>query len=637
MRWTITGNGIEWTVNSGDCAHIDDIEMAGLGASFLVWYGIDQDGRLSLKRHPVWPTLRTRPNNTHASWQMDIPAETLPVLKLNGKEAPELPLRFGLDGVLTVISAAEDAEVERVLFPTAGTPGQLCRDCMEIITVTNRGQSPLLAALPGESVSLIGYERGTKGVYQAAICRWGEETLLQPGESTSFVLTYTAWIPGREAAASPVNGSEAHARLLQRRRRADQLMNDFSVLETGIPHLDRMFAFAKLRAGESIFDVACGLLHSPGGMSYYAASWCNDQVEYSGPWFGFHGDAISTEAALNAYLQYIPFMSEQNLSIPSSIIAEGTDFWEKDRGDEAMYIYGASQFALYSGSESIARRLYPAIKWCINYCMSRKNSSGVICSDTDELEGRFPTGEANLSTSSLCYGGLRYAACLAGSLGFAEDEQEFTALADALEEAIEAYFGAEIHGYATYRYYDGCEILRSWICLPLVMGLNARAQGTLDALTSDRLWTADGLLTAEGDKTFWDRSTLYGFRGAFLGGAGDRIFAYFDQYSRNRLLGERVPYPIEAWPEGSKRHLSAESALYCRIIPEGILGIRPQSLHSFRMIPRLPAGLPYLKLSRIHAFGAVFSIEVDTDGCRVISDGRCIARGNINEEMLIQF
>ena len=37
--------------------------------------------------------------------------------------------------------------------------------------------------------------------------------------------------------------------------------------------------------------------------------------------------------------------------------------------------------------------------------------------------------------------------------------------------------------------------------------------------------------------------------------------------------GEHVPYPVEAWPEGNQRHLSAESALYCRIFTEGLFGL----------------------------------------------------------------
>ena len=77
-----------------------------------------------------------------------------------------------------------------------------------------------------------------------------------------------------------------------------------------------------------------------------------------------------------------------------------------------------------------------------------------------------------------------------------------------LKKAIENYFGGNVSGYDTYRYYDGNDVLRSWICLPLCFGINDRAEGTLVALFSKEMMTRDGILTQQGSTTFWDRSTL---------------------------------------------------------------------------------------------------------------------------------
>lgn len=163
-----------------------------------------------------------------------------------------------------------------------------------------------------------------------------------------------------------------------------------------------------------------------------------------------------------------------------------------------------------------------------------------------------------------------------GNLGLSSRRIELYARqARKLRKDIERYFGAEVEGFRTYRYYDGNDVLRSWICIPLTVGIYDRAEGTVDALFSPRLWTDNGLLTEAGDKTYWDRSTLYALRGVFACGETERALEYLRYYSRNRLLGEHVPYPIEAWPEGNQRHLSAESGLYCRIFTEGLFGIRP--------------------------------------------------------------
>ena len=86
------------------------------------------------------------------------------------------------------------------------------------------------------------------------------------------------------------------------------------------------------------------------------------------------------------------------------------------------------------------------------------------------------------------------------------------------------------------------------------------------------------------------------------------------QYSERRLLGDHVPYAIEAWPEGSQRHLSAESGLYCRIITEGMFGIRPTGFGSFTMTPSMPSCWDRMSLRRIKAFGHDFDIVVSRTG-----------------------
>jgi hypothetical protein len=159
-------------------------------------------------------------------------------------------------------------------------------------------------------------------------------------------------------------------------------------------------------------------------------------------------------------------------------------------------------------------------------------------------------------------------------------------------------------GFHTYRYYDGNDKLRSWICIPLTVGIFDRAQGTMDALFSPKLWTDQGLLTQEGSATFWDRSTLYGLRGVFAAGATEKGLKYLADYSNRRLLGDHVPYAVEAYPEGNQRHLSAESALYCRVVTEGIFGFRPTGLNTFAIVPQLPAAWNEMSLKNMIAFGS---------------------------------
>ena len=459
-------------------------------------------------------------------------------------------------------------------------------------------------------------------------------TSLQPGQSVSFY-AYTAGYKQGESEETP----DIERELSKRQAFIQELWGKL-VLNTPDPVINTMFAFAKIRGAESIYDTACGLLHGPGGESYYAAIWANDQAEYINPFFPFLGYDKGNQSALNAYLQFARFMNDAYEPLPSSIIAEGTDVWggAGDRGDAAMIAYGASRYALERGSKEEAEQLWPLIEWCLEYCHRKVNADGVVASDSDELEGRFPAGDANLCTSSLYYDALNSAVYLGKELK--KDSKllkRYASEAKSLRANIEKYFGAEVEGFQTYQYYKGNDVLRSWICIPLTVNIFDRKDETVRALFSPRLWTENGLLTQAGSETFWDRSTLYALRGVYACGETEKATEYLKFYSGQRLLGEHVPYAIEAWPEGNQRHLSAESGLYCRIITEGLFGIRPTGFKSFVLTPRLPAEWNQMSLNRVQAFGSVFDVEIKRTekGLFVVveTDDKICCKKNIKDGM----
>ncbi len=626
-RWNILPgeHAVVWDVKPGEL-HTDDMEMAGFGCAVVVTYGTDEHGFV-LRHHPVFPTLRLRPNNTHASYQADVPPEAVPRLLADGEPVAETLRSVRLYGVVELRTEAGPLSIRHLCFPSAAR-----RAAYEIVTVRNNGSRPVSLAPTRGGMTEVDQTMGPMGINVLEVFSDFRPAVLAPGGT----FEYSVAVTGRLANEAPDPGT-AREEYCLRLAEIERLTAPMK-LDTGNPALDLMFRFAKLRAGESVFRTKYGLIHSPGGFSYYAATWCNDQVEYAGPTFAYTGDPVLIEASLNAYRMYMPFMSDRYEPIPSSVIAEGIDYWNGagDRGDAAMYLYGASRFALTVGDRKIARELWPAICWCAEYCERKKNAAGVIASDRDELEGRFPSGDANLCTSSLCYAGLLAAAALAESLG--EDGTVFRERAAALRAAIDAFFGHAVHGIPAYRYYEGCEVMRSWICMPLCVGIFDRAKATVDALTSDYLMRPDGFLTSEGSETIWDRSTLYTLRGIFASGYTDRAWELLGRYVDNRLLGERVPYAVEAYPEGGRRHLSGESALFCKVILEGMLDLNPTGIDSCTVKPTLPAGMDHLTLENVRAFGTVFDIRAERDRWRVLgTDGRLLAEGKCGERGEIRF
>jgi hypothetical protein len=621
-RWQIDPSGsISWWVNADTrLPHNDHIEMSGEQLSVVLRYGVTADGAFTLERSFVWPMLRTLPNNTHASlmrrWGWDIIGNLMTV---NGRRATgERVERITLDGTMTVVSRFNASSnnrmsVTRTLFPSVDKP-----IWCEKYVVRNTGTERLAIEVPTSNARLqTNPTRGVDGEYEIEATLDGAQRILAAGDSIVFYAQYKAY---RKSETTP--SADVEAALLARKARVAEWRNHL-VLETPDATLNTLFDFAKIRGAESIYKTKGGYMHGPGGESYYAAIWANDQAEYINPFFPFLGYDIGNRSAYNAFRLFARYMNDAYRPIPSSIIAEGTDTWNGagDRGDAAMIAYGAARYALARGDREEAMELWKLIEWCLEYCRRHLNAAGVVTSDADELEGRFPAGEANLCTSSLYYDALRSAVYLGKDLQQpASLLNSYRQQADALHAAIERYFGSTVEGFRTYRYYDGNDLLRSWICIPLTVGIYDRKEETLRALFSPRLWTANGLLTQAGSDTFWDRSTLYALRGVFACGETERGIDYLTRYSATRLLGEHVPYPIEAWPEGSQRHLSAESGLYARVITEGLFGIRPTGLHAFTLTPRLPKAWNTMSLRNIRAFGATFDIRVTRQGNRITTE-----------------
>ncbi|MBR5244142.1 MAG: hypothetical protein IKW13_07905 [Thermoguttaceae bacterium] len=613
-RWTLEPNGgIAWTDFSATrVPHNDHLEASGERVSTVFRYGVDEKGAFRLNRSVVWPMLRTIPNNTHASLTIRFDYDMPSRLALDGKPlANEKTLRVALNGILTVVSSfdadGKPVEIERRFFPSTTGPF-VC----ERATVKNVGTETVALSVPElRDVKQTDPKRGVDGAYTtvAAIANPGEYSL-KPGESATVNFAIQAFSEGKGEKEATIDFAAEEA---ARSAFVSEVWSKL-VLETPEPVLNAAFAFAKIRASESIYRTAGGLMHGPGGESYYAAIWANDQAEYVNPFFPFLGYANGNESALNSYRHFARFMNDDFRPIPSSIIAEGIDIWNGagDRGDAAMIAYGAARYALVRGDEAEARELWPLIAWCLEYCNRKTTVDGVVASDCDELERRFPAGDANLCTSVLYYDALLSAAALARELGEPQETIDTCVEAAAsLRENIEKHFGRNVRGFETYQYYDGCEKLRSWICVPFIAGIDERAEGTIAALFSDRLWTKDGLLTEEGSKTFWDRSTLYALRGVLAVGATEEGLNRLRYYSATRLLGDHVPYPIEAWPEGSQRHLSAESGLYCRIYVEGLFGIRPTGFRAFDVTPRIPGDWDHMALRGVCGFGSEFDLTVD--------------------------
>ena len=457
-------------------------------------------------------------------------------------------------------------------------------------------------------------------------CTGIEPVSVEPDGTVSFSVT----IQGRQIAA-PDRDTDVSLEHQARANLSKWAWKGPGRLETPDPALDLAFALQKFHILECPAETWKGIITHNGSLRYSPGIWANDPVEYSSPVIPFFGDDQLNRASLNMYRFWMDYCIEKGIRpFPGSFESASLKLVQQERGDDAMVLYGLSKFLLFLGDPKAAAELWPLIEFSAQSVQGHLTGSGIIASETDEMEGRYPTGDANLSTSSLAYSGYRQAARLAHDLGKKSVEIDFDNRATALRKAIEVNFGAEMEGFNTYRYFKENTTLRGWILLPLAMGINERQEGTIAALLSDKLWPrrlegAD-ILAESTRPTEWARETYYALRVLFKAGHTDEALDMTRRVVKAQVFGEQGPYPDE-----DAIDMLCPGSLYPRVFTEGMFGIVPTGLKSFTCTPRLPREWPRMALRDLRAFGQAWDLVVERVGDKqkitVSSGGKVVFTG----------
>jgi hypothetical protein len=541
--------------------------------------------------------------------------ESQPEILINGK-----PLNIGVpstitfDGLLTLnYPVSEGVELTRIVYPSMTKAlvleeWQLRNTSGERVSVTVTPARVVKSI--GEEVSIVWSCPGVKTT-----------TIKSRGEISFFT----------SVQAKPANEPDIKVNISAdrkaRRALAEAAWRGPGRLETPEPALDVAFALQKLHILETPIETIKGVITHNGSLTYSPGIWANDPVEYSSPVFPFFGDAELNRACMNMYRIWLNYCRENGIvPFPGSFEGPGLKLVQRERGDDAMVLYGLSVFLLFQGDRAAAEELWPLIEYSAESVLRHTTTNGIIASRTDEMEGRYPTGKANLSTSSLAYGGYRFAAKLARALG-KPVAAEFDQRADALRKAIESYFGADIEGFHTYRYYDGNTTLRGWILLPIAMGITDRREGTVAALLSDKLWPhrmmGGDILAEAGRPTEWGRETYYALRVLFKAGRTEEALDTTRRVVRAQIFGWRGPYPDE-----DAIDMLCPGSLYPRVFIEGMFGIVPTSFDSFECTPWLPKDWQKMALRDMRAFGRSWDLVVERVGDQqkvtVVSGGKVV-------------
>ena len=349
---------------------------------------------------------------------------------------------------------------------------------------------------------------------------------------------------------------------------------------------------------------------------FYGGVWCNDQAEYAAPLLVLLGDSASAPRAaiLNSFRVIANHFDVEKCTIPYSVEIDGGFVGKLDRGDAAMYAWGLALVISALNSAEITREFFEHVEFCCGLMMRKieASESNIFTSQSDELEGRFTTGNANLSvncTAILAFEAASEAALVAGKEHLCDTYRE---QAVRLRKSVHEFFRVE--DSFRYAYYEGCEDARGWICLAALAGLQ---HGT-DALKYSlrELWLSDGVVVTEKDDVIWDRCSLYALRAAFQNGLVNEGAARLGEFIESRVLyGKSSPYCVEN--NRSFAPLSAESALLVRVITEGLLGIQYKSNSVVQMRVVCPDEWKQYSVKHVPFFGSSFDCSVKIVGKQV--------------------
>lgn len=532
-----------------------------------------------------------------------------PAVQIDGEPLKwHSPNKATFDGMLTfVYPESQGVVATRKVYPSNTNPL-----IIEQWQLLNNSAKPI-------QVSVAGVRREVSGTYgriakadvliAEAISPAVKTTTIEPGKSLQF----TQRIQCKQTSAADVEFN-LNAEYRDRLALTEAAYRGPGRLETPDPMLDLAFTLQKFHVLECPINTYKGVISHNGSLRYSPGIWANDPVEYSSPIFPFFGSSLLNEAGLNMYRIWLDYCQKNGIDpFPGSFEHSDLRLVQKNRGDDAMLLYALPKYLMFLGDRKAAEELWPLVQFSAQSVEYHKTTDGIIASQTDEMEGRYKTGSANLSTSSLAYGGYCHAARLAQALGKTAESKEFDKRAGELRKAIESYFGAEVEGFKTYRYFKENTTLRGWILLPLAMDITERQQETVDAMISDKLWPnrlkGGDILADSKRETEWARETYYALRVLFKAGRTEEAITLTKCVVKAQVFGNEGPYPDE-----DAIDMLCPGSLYPRIFTEGVFGIVPTGLKSFECTPWLPKDWPKMALRDMRAFGGAWDMVVQRDG-----------------------
>ena len=270
--WKLSDNNtITWDLTKeSKLPHIDKIEMDGQRVAVIISYEVNEDRKLNINRDIIFPQLRIFIESSANQWRKyraylrdEFSDEFLPTITVNKRTFEPGPLdSVRINGMLQFYHAeCQGLTVKRTLLPSMSE-----RMFVEIWTLDNVTKEHIEIAIG--KTEYIQEQSGQNGNFSRKVYTDADDKItIDPEKSYEFAIYFTAQLNDEKV----ITVSFADA-VNERKSFLDRINNNL-VLETPNPVINRLFAFSKIRAAESIYDTKMGLVHSPGGGRYYTGVW----------------------------------------------------------------------------------------------------------------------------------------------------------------------------------------------------------------------------------------------------------------------------------------------------------------------------------------------------------------------------
>ena len=560
-RFLMPDGGVRW-LSVGASPMSGHCWMAGHKARFCLYYGVDEEYRLSLLKHCVYPFL------TAGGYSTDF--DYMPSLEASGAPLVERVSFIETRGCLRIVSQSDGFAVSRTFYPAVQSMG-----LVERVEVTNLAPTPrtvriLMPTAPtthikGGSVPIssgvtLADDRGR----MLTDLTEQDERHIPPEEEGVFYLVY--WSKPRE------EDLMVDCRL-EWKKRQEQIADAFAdtlTIATPEPLFDRAFAHALLFATEHLSDTPTGVLPFADGLRV------GDMLDVLPmlPLSGVHRADVGAKALLSLLsTEDIPALFDANMH-PSGAYSPVT------------YALALARYALAVGVP-MAGTLFAAVETLVER-VTRSLRDGLYT----------PKRRADCATQCAVYALLRAASRLALALDMSIRATGWEGQAAQLRRRIDAEYLAPFVASPRSRPADRASFL--WA---LYYGVDDRADALGRALIVDWIAHLEGTPALREDLVE-PLSEVYALARS---GFADAACEMARRYTVELMLGAHAPYPVDAHPPyGDQSPYVAWR--YCHTLLMGWLGLEVLSFERLALNLHLPKGWRHLAVRGIHLGNLVLNV-----------------------------